>query len=65
MEVVKTYDNLSKQEKLQINFESSKDKNTDEKIEEDEENDIMSHLNYRKLQKIKADFVQYDNEGIN
>jgi hypothetical protein len=44
---------------------TAKDKNFDEKIQEDEDNDIMSHLNYRKLQKIKADFVQYDNEGIN
>lgn len=27
---------------------------------DDEENDIMGHLNYRKLQKIKADFKQQD-----
>ena len=35
----------------------AKDKNYDEKLEDDEENDIMSHLNYRKLQKIKQDFL--------
>jgi hypothetical protein len=28
---------------------TAKDKNFDEKIQEDEDNDIMSHLNYRKL----------------
>jgi hypothetical protein len=27
---------------------------------EDEDNDIMSHLNYRKLQKIKEDFMKQE-----
>ena len=30
---------------------------------EDEDNDIMSHLNYRKLQKIKEDFTKKE-EGL-
>lgn len=30
---------------------------------EDEDNDIMSHLNYRKLQKIKEDFMKCE-EGL-
>jgi hypothetical protein len=32
--------------------------------EEDEDNDIMSHLNYRKLQKIKEDFMKCEEEGL-
>ena len=38
-----------------------KDKNFDE---EDEDNDIMSHLNYNKLQKIKKDFQKCEAEGL-
>lgn len=34
------------------------DKNFDEA--DDEDNDIMSHLNYRKLQKIKEDFMKQE-----
>ena len=33
--------------------------NFDNKME-DEDNDIMSHLNYRKLQKIKEDFMKQE-----
>ena len=32
----------------------------DSEEREDEDNDIMSHLNYRKLQKIKEDFKKQD-----
>ena len=38
-----------------------KDKNFDEN---DEDNDIMSHLNYNKLQKIKQDFMKCENDGL-
>jgi len=33
---------------------------TQEPEKEDEDNDIMSHLNYRKLQKIKEDFKKQE-----
>ena len=32
--------------------------------DEDEDNDIMSHLNYRKLQKIKEDFMKCEEDGL-
>ena len=39
--------------------EEDPDKNYDE-----DDNDIMSHLNYRKLEEIKRDFLKNDNEGL-
>lgn len=46
-------------------MEESKDKNHDYKdADNDEDNDIMSHLNYRKLQKIKEDFRKCEDDGL-
>ena len=36
-----------------------KDKNFDE-----DDNDIMSHLNYRKLEEIKKDFMKNEEQGL-
>jgi hypothetical protein len=36
-----------------------KDKNFD-----DDDNDIMSHLNYRKLEEIKKDFMKNEEQGL-
>lgn len=44
--VVKTYDDLSPEERARIAIEEQKDRNFDD---DDNDNDIMSHLNYRKL----------------
>lgn len=72
MDIVKTFDNASPQEKAQVMLEegkcsqsanppsTEKDMNFDH---EDEDNDIMSHLNYSKLQKIKVDFMKQE-EGL-
>ena len=44
-----------------MSFDNQKGGQDEEK--EDEDNDIMSHLNYRKLQKIKEDFKKQE-EGV-
>ena len=33
-------------------------------FDEDDDNDIMSHLNYRKLEEIKKDFLKTENEAL-
>ena len=48
-------------EKNEMAFDNQKGGQDEEK--EDEDNDIMSHLNYRKLQKIKEDFKKQE-EGL-
>jgi hypothetical protein len=40
-------------------LEKDKDKNFDE-----DDNDIMSHLNYRKLEEIKKDFMKNEEQGL-
>jgi len=68
MSVVKTYDDatLDEQKKIKIGVEESKDKSHDysDTNQADEDNDIMSHLNYRKLQKIKEDFKKCEDDGL-
>jgi len=46
-----------------IFLEEQKDRNLDAEGD-DNDNDIMSHLNYRKLQKIKEDFMKCEAEGL-
>ncbi len=36
----------------------------DQRFDEDDDNDIMSHLNYRKLEEIKKDFLKNDEQGL-
>ena len=61
-DVVKTFENASPEEKRQvvdapmIFDDRMKQVASYDEEKEDEDNDIMSHLNYRKLQKIKEDF---------
>ena len=45
-----------------IFLDEQKERNFDEG--DDNDNDIMSHLNYRKLQKIKEDFMKCEAEGL-
>ncbi len=35
-----------------------------DKHNDDDDNDIMSHLNYRKLEEIKKDFMKNEEEGL-
>lgn len=51
----------AKQMIAKLNFD---DKAGPQYDDEDEDNDIMSHLNYRKLQKIKEDFMKCEEEGL-
>lgn len=44
---------------IQVNLFIEKDKNFD-----DDDNDIMSHLNYRKLEEIKKDFMKNEDNGL-
>ena len=61
-DVVKTFENASPEEKRQVADapmifdDRMKQVASYDEEKEDEDNDIMSHLNYRKLQKIKEDF---------
>ena len=55
MDVVKTYDNASPEEKKLLEVAKAAEQHPHA---EDDDNDIMSHLNYRKLQKIKEDFIK-------
>ena len=60
MDVVKTYDNASPEEKKLLEVAKAAEQHPHA---EDDDNDIMSHLNYRKLQKIKEDFMKQE-EGL-
>jgi len=65
--VVKTFDQQQEEEEKGVlriftlfNHSADPDKNFDE----DDDNDIMSHLNFRKLQDIKKDFMKNEEQGL-